>query len=57
LLALGKKRVFARFTTVPAKTANVVARLDRAIQYDAASRSIIDVSGILDRPVKPGDDD
>jgi hypothetical protein len=34
----------------------VVARLDRAIQYAAASRFIISVSGILGRPVKPGDD-
>jgi hypothetical protein len=29
----------------------VVARLDRAIQYAAASRSILNVSGILGRPV------
>jgi GTP1/Obg family GTP-binding protein len=28
----------------------------RGIQYAAASRFVIDVSGILDRPVKPGDD-
>jgi hypothetical protein len=34
----------------------VVARLDRAIEYAAASRSISNVSGILGRPVKPGDD-
>jgi hypothetical protein len=34
----------------------VVARLDRAIQYAAASRSIAGVSGILGRPVSPGDD-
>jgi hypothetical protein len=32
----------------------VVARLDRAIQYAAASRSISNVSGILGRPVKAG---
>jgi hypothetical protein len=38
----------------PIKT--VVARLDRAIQYAAASRFILNVSGILGRPVKPGDD-
>jgi len=34
----------------------VVARLDRAIQYAAASRLNTTVSGILGRPVKPGDD-
>jgi hypothetical protein len=34
----------------------VVARLDRAIQYAAASRFISNVSGILGRPVEPGDD-
>jgi hypothetical protein len=34
----------------------VIARLDRAIQYAAASRSISNASGILGRPVKPGDD-
>jgi hypothetical protein len=28
----------------------------RMIQYAAASRSIAGASGILDRPVKPGDD-
>jgi hypothetical protein len=31
-------------------------RLDRGIQYAVASPYPIDVSGILDRPVKPGDD-
>jgi hypothetical protein len=31
-------------------------RLDRGIQYAAAGRFITAVSGILDRPVKPGDD-
>jgi hypothetical protein len=41
----------------------VVARLDRAIQYAAAYRSIADASGILDHPPqcaiahKAGDDD
>src|SRR6202035_2123697 len=34
----------------------VVARLDRAIQYAAASRSISTASAILVPPVKPGDD-
>jgi hypothetical protein len=34
----------------------VVARLDRAIQYAEDSRIILDVSGILGHPVKPGDD-
>jgi hypothetical protein len=34
----------------------VVVRLDRTIQYAAASRLFSGVSGILDRPVKPGDD-
>ena len=34
----------------------VIARLDRAIQYAAASRFIINVSGILGRPIKSGDD-
>jgi len=34
----------------------VVARLDRAIQYAVAFRSISNASGILGRPVKPGDD-
>jgi hypothetical protein len=29
----------------------------RGIQYAAASRLNTGVSGILDRPVKPGDDD
>jgi hypothetical protein len=40
----------------PATTRRVVARLDRAIQYAAASRFISNVSGILGRPVKPDDD-
>jgi hypothetical protein len=34
----------------------VIARLDRAIQYAAASQLNTTVSGILGRPVKPGDD-
>jgi hypothetical protein len=34
----------------------VIARLDRAIQYAAVSRLDTTVSGILGRPVKPGDD-
>jgi len=34
----------------------VIARLDRATQYAAAYRMNTTVSGILDRPVKPGDD-
>ncbi|NWL74500.1 hypothetical protein FBF72_42070 [Bradyrhizobium elkanii] len=32
----------------------VIARLDRAIQYAAASRSIAGVSGILDAPPSRG---
>jgi hypothetical protein len=35
----------------------VIARLDQATQYAAASRFNHACSGILDRPVKPGDDD
>ncbi|WP_342710988.1 hypothetical protein AAFG13_02120 [Bradyrhizobium sp. B124] len=35
---------------------SVVPRLDRGTQYAAASRLITAVSGILDRPVEPGDD-
>jgi hypothetical protein len=31
----------------------VIVRLDRTIQYAAASRIIFNVSGILDRPVRP----
>jgi hypothetical protein len=31
-------------------------RFKRGIQYAAAPRSITNVSGILDRPVEPGDD-
>jgi hypothetical protein len=31
-------------------------RLDRGIQYAAASPYLTNISGILDRPVKPGDD-
>jgi hypothetical protein len=31
-------------------------RLDRGIQYAAASPYPVVVSGILDRPVEPGDD-
>jgi hypothetical protein len=34
----------------------VIARLDRATPYAAASRMNTAVSGILDRPVAPGDD-
>jgi len=34
----------------------VITRLDRVTQYAAASRFITTFSGILDRPVKPGDD-
>jgi hypothetical protein len=41
---------------VAATIKTVVARLDRAIQYAAASRFISNASGILGRPVKPGDD-
>ncbi|MFH1342377.1 MAG: hypothetical protein ABIL01_14420 [Pseudomonadota bacterium] len=37
-------------------TSAVIARLDRATQYAAASRMNTTVSGILDRPVEPGDD-
>jgi hypothetical protein len=39
-----------------AKHKTVVARLDRAIQYAVASRLNTTFSGILGRPVKPGDD-
>jgi hypothetical protein len=35
----------------------VIVRLDRTIQYAAASRFIFNVSGILGRPVKPDNDD
>jgi hypothetical protein len=35
----------------------VVAQLDRAIQYAAASELNTTASGILGRPVKPGDDE
>jgi len=38
------------------RNSTVVARLDRAIQYAAASAFNMTVSGILGRPVKPGDD-
>jgi hypothetical protein len=41
---------------VAAPTSAVVTRLDRVIQYAAAFRLITNVSGILGRPVKPGDD-
>jgi hypothetical protein len=34
----------------------VVTRLDRVTQYAVASRFVTAVSGMLDRPVKPGDD-
>ncbi|MGY4326081.1 hypothetical protein ACVWWG_000495 [Bradyrhizobium sp. LB7.2] len=34
----------------------VMPRLDRGIQYAAASRYPTAISGILDRPVKPDDD-
>jgi hypothetical protein len=34
----------------------VITRFKRVIQYAAASQSTATVSGILDRPVKPGDD-
>jgi hypothetical protein len=35
----------------------VIVRLDRTIQYAAASRFILTRPGILDRPAKPGDDE
>jgi hypothetical protein len=38
------------------KSQTVIARLDRAIQYAVNFRSNSGVSGILGRPVKPGDD-
>ena len=40
-----------------ARQPNVVVPCMRGIQYAAASRFPITVSGMLDRPVKPGDDD
>jgi hypothetical protein len=40
-----------------ASRGTVVVRLDRTIQYAAASRLFSGVSGILGRPVKPGDDE
>jgi hypothetical protein len=46
----GKLDCFVAFHTT------VVVRLDRTIQYAAASRLFSGVSGILGRPVKPGDD-
>jgi hypothetical protein len=39
-----------------ARSASHVITRRRVIQYAAASRLIVNVSGILDRPVKPGDD-
>jgi hypothetical protein len=41
---------------VLAQSTLVVARLDRAIQYAADSRLNATASGILGRPVEPGDD-
>jgi hypothetical protein len=35
----------------------VIVRLDRTIQYAAASRFILRRSGILVRPIKSGDDE
>jgi purine nucleoside phosphorylase len=34
----------------------VIARLDRATQYGVTPVVLTNASGILDRPVKPGDD-
>jgi hypothetical protein len=42
--------------TVFAVGRTVVARLDPAIQYAEASHFIPNASGILGRPVTPGDD-
>ncbi|MET4042418.1 hypothetical protein ABIC03_004126 [Bradyrhizobium sp. RT6a] len=39
-----------------APSSAVMPRLDRGIQYAAASPYHTAVSGMLDRPVKPGDD-
>jgi hypothetical protein len=50
------REAFLRCRQASATSKTVVARLDRAIQYAAASRLIADVSGILARPVAPGDD-
>jgi hypothetical protein len=49
-------RLKAGTTEVSFLTA-VIVRLDRTIQYAAAFRFIIGVSGILDHPVEPGDDE
>ncbi|QOZ47311.1 hypothetical protein XH89_30370 [Bradyrhizobium sp. CCBAU 53340] len=38
------------------RNAAVMPRLDRGIQYAAASRFDHERLGVLDRPVKPGDD-
>jgi hypothetical protein len=40
-----------------APTSDVITRLDRVIQYAAAVRLRRTGSGILDRPVKPSDDE
>ena len=40
----------------PGESQTVIARLDRATQYAVTSRLITVGSGILVRPVKPGDD-
>jgi hypothetical protein len=36
---------------------DVITRLDRVIQYAAAGRLRCTLSGVLGRPVKPGEDD
>jgi hypothetical protein len=46
----------AKQSSVRAATKTVVARLDRAIQYAVAARLNTIASGILGRPVEPGDD-
>ena len=57
---LGQKRVagiiFGCHRPVPGQPTPVITRRRRVIQYAAAPRLITGVSGILDRPVEPGDD-
>src|SRR5580658_6411609 len=54
--------LFVRFATAPGVDGRgpapqlVVTRLDRVTQYAEASRFITAASGMLDRPVEPGDD-
>ncbi|MGY4628141.1 hypothetical protein ACVWY3_005897 [Bradyrhizobium sp. USDA 4486] len=50
----GRGGIEARLGREARHTLGVVAQLDRATQYAAASPHTFDVSGILDRPVKAG---